>query len=81
MGQERPTRLIWAGARTADGRPIEWYADIPARDLSEAETAMLTEEQMARALKSRLYRAAPVETASAPPAARDKSRTKPGTEE
>ncbi|MGH2602279.1 MAG: hypothetical protein ACRDJ9_23205 [Dehalococcoidia bacterium] len=80
MAEERPDRLIWIGAMTADGRPIEWYADIPVRDLSAAETAALTADQVKRALASGFYRSEPAVDPPEPPPDSTRRRT-PGSKE
>lgn len=68
----KPKQLFWIGDRDADGRPLEFfggmpgiYDPIPARDLSEEETAALTEAQLAcidSPTGKRLYRRTEPET-------------------
>jgi len=43
----RATRLHFVGPRDHDGRPLEFFAFVPARDLDEGEIASLTDEQYA----------------------------------
>lgn len=41
----RAKALHFVGQRDHDGRPLEYFAFVPARDLDEAEIASLTDEQ------------------------------------
>lgn len=41
----RASKLHFVGQRDQDGRPLEYFAFVPARDLDEAEIASLTDEQ------------------------------------
>lgn len=56
MTQKRPKTLKWVGNMFPDGRP-EWYFDwLPIRDLTEAETDVLTQDQLTAIRHSDLYR-------------------------
>jgi hypothetical protein len=47
MPTDRPDRLFFAGEYDAQGRPLEFFAAVPARDLDEADIAALTDGQLA----------------------------------
>lgn len=84
MAKDRPDALTWIGEHLADGRPVSWHADIPARDLTADETAALSDEQIDRAVTSKLYQGAAADTTepiATPPTSGTTGRTKPGKEE
>lgn len=44
---KRPSKLKFSGRMGADGVPVEFFADVPARDLEEADIALLSDERLA----------------------------------
>lgn len=44
---KRPSKLKFAGQKGADGMPVAFFADVPARDLEEADIALLSDERLA----------------------------------
>lgn len=48
MTAKRPKSLKWIGPRYPDGRPANYLDDVPPRDLTEAETGALTQDQLTR---------------------------------
>ena len=56
MTPKRPKELKWIGKTYGDGRPVEYINDVEPRDYSEEETAQLTQDQLASARRSGLYR-------------------------
>lgn len=56
MTPKRPQSLKWIGERYPDGRPAHFLDFVPDRDLDEAETDALTQEQLADIRTSGLYR-------------------------
>jgi hypothetical protein len=51
--------LIFTGARDAQGRPVEFYSGVPARDLMVRDYQRLTAEQQRMIWDSHLYGAGP----------------------
>jgi hypothetical protein len=51
---------VFTGERNGAGEPMEWHAGIPARDLTTADVAVLSDEEYATVGASRLYRVAEV---------------------
>ena len=47
--------LKWAGNYDAQGRPVAFFAGVPARDLTAAEVAALPKDQAAEIVTSGLY--------------------------
>lgn len=65
----RASKLHFVGQRDQDGRPLEYFAFVPARDLEEDEIASLTDDQYEAMIggETPLYRAdAPVAPRLAP---------------
>src|SRR4051812_122827 len=56
MTPKRPKELKWIGKTYGDGRPVEFINDVEPRDYDEAETAELSQDQLASARRSGLYR-------------------------
>jgi hypothetical protein len=56
MPPKRPKELKFTGDRYDDGRPVYFLDFVPDRDLDEAETDALTNEQLADIRASGLYR-------------------------
>lgn len=57
MSTKRPKALRWIGDMLPDGRPVAFIQIVEPRDHDEAETAALSDEQIALALHSGLYEA------------------------
>ena len=64
----RASKLHFVGQRDHDGRPLEYFAFVPARDLDEGDIASLTDEQYDAMTggASPLYAAAKPVAAAAP---------------
>lgn len=56
MTPKRPKALKWTGTMYGDGRPVEFINDLEPRDYDDAETAQLSQDQLASARRSGLYR-------------------------
>ncbi len=56
MTPKRPKSLKWIGEMYPDGRPARFLDFVPARDLDEAETDALDQDQLAVIRQSGLYR-------------------------
>lgn len=56
MTPKRPHRLKWIGETYPDGRPAQYLDFVPPRDLDEAETDALSQEELAGIRTSGLYR-------------------------
>lgn len=49
MGKERPARLYFVGERDPHtGQALEYFGEVPARDLEPEDMANLSDEQVAR---------------------------------
>lgn len=59
MTPKRPKALKWIGDMYGDGRPVQFINDVEPRDYNEEETAQLSQEQLASARHSGLYREVP----------------------
>lgn len=57
---------VFTGERDGAGQPVEWFAGIPARDLTAADVAALSDAEYATVEASRLYRAAEPKAATKP---------------
>jgi len=53
---ERAKALYYAGETDAQGRPAQFIAGVPARDLNEFDLRVLADSEYASALASGLYR-------------------------
>jgi hypothetical protein len=92
MPPKRPKELKFTGDRYEDGRPVYFLDFVPDRDLDEAETDALSNEQLADIRASGLYREvhdkAPVKkaatttkaTKTAEPALEPEAAAEPATE-
>ncbi len=56
MTPKRPQELKWIGKNYGDGRPVEFIHDLEPRDHSEEETSALSQDQLASARSSGLYK-------------------------
>lgn len=65
--RKAPWRFV--GNRDDQGRPLEYFAGIPARDLTADDVAVLTDDQYATVEASALYEAAQAPKPSAKPVA------------
>lgn len=67
----RPKSLRWIGPVDENGAPVQWVANVSARNLDEADIAELTDKQLAAALASGLYEAPGAKPAKPAAAAAD----------
>lgn len=50
-----PQALYWIGESGPDGKPVAWLDGVPARDLTAADMAGLSDQQIRDALACGLY--------------------------
>lgn len=84
MTAKRPKSLKWSGDVYPDGRPARYLDFVPARDLDEAETDALTQDQLKAVRDSGLYREVaqpePKKKSSKKAKATETAQDEPGTD-